>query len=120
MNLMKLVLVAAVCVLCGCERQQGGTNPAQSAAEQRVRSIVTLGMSGVEVVDSLDRAGIRHSGIVQPVRNSNYFQIHVPIRDSIGGGESLEYAITGSTRATGGKAYIIIELDGTGIVTKIE
>lgn len=88
--------------------------------EQRVKSLVSVGMSESHLVEVLEQAGIKHGDKVQPVKDGDYYQIHIPIRESIGTAATVEYTITGTDRLTGKKAYLIITLDTNGIVTAIE
>lgn len=113
-------LIAAATCMCGCEKKQSNTNPHAQSIEQAVKSLVSVGMSEGEVIDALDRAGVRRGEIVQPVRGGKYSQMHVPIVGDIGGAAAAEYAVTGTNRAAGKKVYVIIEFDENGIVTKIE
>ena len=112
-----LVAVALTTYAC----QQRGGSSAQ-AREQQIKSILTLGMSEEEVVDSLAKAGIRHSEMVDPTGNGQYFEIHISIVDGFGFLSTWEYVITGgASRLTGNKkAGVIVTLDANGVVTEID
>lgn len=113
-------LVAVGAGMHGCGERPSVAQPPEQSVEQRVKSLVSVGMTEEDVVEVLDQAGILHGDKVQPVKDGDYYQIHIPIRDSIGAAAMVEYTITGGGRFTGGKAYLIITLDANGIVTAIE
>ena len=85
-----------------------------------MKSLVSAGMTEADVVEALDQAGIRHGNRGQPVKDGDYYQIHIPIRDSIDTAATVEYTITGTNRFTRTKTYLIITLDANGFVTAIE
>lgn len=113
-------LLAIIACMHGCEEKPPVAQPPEPSVEQRVKSLVSVGMCESHLVEVLEQAGIKHGDKVQPVKDGDYYQIHIPIRESIGTAATVEYTITGTDRLTGKKAYLIITLDTNGIVTAIE
>ena len=90
------------------------------SVEQRVHSLLSIGMTESEVVRLLTDAGIQFGETIKPTASGDYFTIHVPLRTSRGILETAEYVVTGSGRFTGSKAYVVVTLDADSIVTAIE
>lgn len=110
------ILVATFVVSCrfSPERRRA------AALEERIRSLVFVGMHKDQVHEVLQAGAIAITWEGSPTGH-DYTQMQISLGVSISLIDSIEYAITGGEGIfKGPKAWVIITMDGEGVVTAIE
>lgn len=110
------ILVATLVMSCrySPERRRA------AALEERIRSLVFVGMHKDQVHEALQDAAIAIFWEGAPTGN-DYTQMQISLGVSISLIDSIEYTITGGEGIfKGPKAWVIINFDSDGFVTEIE
>lgn len=117
-------LLIAICIVAAIALVTTGyrcsSESEARAAEARVRAVASIGMDRAELVQALESAGFGIAQQLASAEHPGHQDLYVPIRGSIGFLESMEYAVTGTTRWFGRKAYVVIRLSPEGNVVAIE